>query len=69
MRTFPKGHTFLIFTNTITHQYAILTCNFVKTGRLGLTLAARTALLVFLVEEVKVVVIKGCTNKDIGDEF
>ena len=64
-----RSHLFLICTDTCTYQYAIITCKFVNTGRVGLTLAARTSLLVFLVEDVEVVVTKRFTNKDIGDEF
>ena len=70
MRTFAKGHTFLIiFTEARTYQYAIIAFEFVNTGRVGLTLAGGATLLVCLVDVVEVVVIKGCTSKDIGDEF
>ena len=64
-----RSHLFIIATDTCTYCYAIITCKFVNTGRVGLTLAAGTSLLVLLVEDVEVVAIKGITNKDIGDEF
>ena len=60
---------FMIFASTCTYRYAIMTCQLVNTGRVGLTLAARTSLLVLLVEDVEVVAIKWIANKDIGDEF
>ena len=70
MRTFAKGHTFfIIFTDTRTYQHAISTCKFVNTGRVGLTLAGGSTLLVCLVDVFEVVVIRECTSKDIGDEF
>jgi hypothetical protein len=69
MRTFAKGHTLIIFPSTRTYQYAILTCKFVNTGRVGLTLPARTTLLVVLVDDVDFVGIKGFTDKNIGNEF
>ena len=64
-----KLHLFIISTDTCTHHYAIIACKFVNTGRVGLTLAARTSLLVFLVEDVEVVAAKGFTDKDVGDEL
>ena len=64
-----RSYLFIISTDTSTYHYAIITCKFVDTGRVGLTLAAGTSLLVLLVEDVEVVAIKGITNKDIGDEF
>ena len=64
-----RSHFFIIFTDTQTYQHAILTCKFVNTGRVGLTLAGGTTLLVFLVDVAEVVVIKGCASKDIGDKF
>jgi hypothetical protein len=57
------------FTNTGTYQYSILTCEFIHTGRVGLTLTSRTTLLVALVKDAEVVVIKWIADKDIGDEF
>jgi hypothetical protein len=64
-----RSHIRQAFKNTGTYQYSILTCKFVNTGRVGLTLTSRTTLLVLLVEDAEVVVIKGITDKDIGDEF
>ena len=62
-------HTLEPFTNTATYQYTIFTCKFVNTGRVGLTLAARTSLLVGMVENFEVIAINGFADKDIGDEF
>ena len=64
-----RSHLFVISTDTCTYHYAIITCKFVNTGRVGLTLAARPSLLVFLVEDVEVVATKGFPDKDVGDEF
>ena len=55
--------------NTGAHQYAVLTCKFVDMGRVGLTLAARTTLLVVVVEDFEVVIINIFTEKDICNEF
>ena len=64
-----RSHLFIILTDTCTYHYTIITCQFINTGRVGLTLAARTSLLVLLIEHVKVVSTKGFTDEDIGDEF
>jgi hypothetical protein len=55
--------------NTSTYHEAIFACEFVKAGRVGLTLMARTMLLVAVIDDVKIVVIKIVAEKDIGDEF
>ena len=57
------------FINAYPHHYAVLACNFVKSGRAGLALVVRTTLLVGIVENVEVVVINVVASKDIGDEF
>jgi hypothetical protein len=57
------------FTDTDTYQYAIFTYKFVNTSRVGLTLAARTTLLVVVVEDFEVIVINRFADKNIGDEF
>jgi len=62
-------HTLKPFTNTATYHYAIFTCKFVNTGRVGLTLVAKTALLVSVVEDFEVIAINRFADKDIGDEF
>ena len=59
----------MIFTDTRTYHYAIITCKFVNTSRVGLTLAAGTSLLVFLVKDIEIVPTNGFTDEDIGDEF
>ena len=64
-----RSHVLLIFTNTRTYQYAVLTRKFVNTRRVCLTFAAGTISLVVPVEDIEVVVIKGFTKKNIGDEF
>ena len=64
-----RSHISVISTDICTYQYAIITCKFINTGRVGLTLAARTSLLVLLVEDIEVIVTKGFTSEDIGDEF
>jgi hypothetical protein len=64
-----RSHILKAFKNTGTYQYPILICEFVHTGRVGLTLIGRTTLLVVLVEDVEVVVTKWIADKDIGDEF
>lgn len=70
MRTFATGHSHLLtFPNAGAYQYAVLTCKFVNTGRVGLTLAARSTLLIAVVEDLEVVPISGVANKDIGNEF
>ena len=63
-----KSHLFII-SIACTYHYTIITCQFVNTGRVSLTLAARTSLLVLLIEDVEVVATKGVTDEDIGDEF
>ena len=54
--------------NTGDYRYAVLTCKFVGTGRDGLTLVARTPLLIFVVEDLEVVVIDIFAEKDIRNE-
>ena len=55
--------------NTGAYRYAVLTCKFVDTGRVGLTLVARTPLLIAVVEDLEVVVIDIFAEKDIRNEF
>jgi hypothetical protein len=55
--------------NTGTYHKAICACKFVQAGRTGLTLMARTILLVSVVDDVKIIVINIVAEKDIGDEF
>ena len=56
-------------TSTRAHQYAVLACEFIKTRRVGLALAAGPTLLVAVVEEVEVIAINAFADKDIRDEF
>ena len=55
--------------DTGAYQYAVLTCKFVDTGRVGLTLAARAPLLIAVVEDLEVIVIDIFAEKDIRNEF
>ena len=55
--------------NTGAYRYAVLACKFVGTGRVGLTLAARTPLLIAVVKDLEVVVIDIFAEKDIRNEF
>ena len=64
-----RSHFFIKFPDTRTYHHAVITCKFVNASRVGLTLAARTSLLVLLIEDVEVVSPKGFTDEDIGDEF
>ena len=51
-----------------TYDYTILACKFVNAGGVGLTnLVVRTALLVVMVENVKVVIIRVISGKNIGE--
>jgi hypothetical protein len=52
-----------------TYQYTVRTSKFVNAGRVGLTVAVRTTLLVAVVEDSEVVAINVLADKDIGDEF
>ena len=52
-----------------TYHYAVFTREFVKAGRVSLTLVARPTLLVAAVEYFNVVAIGIVSNKDIGEEF
>ena len=52
-----------------TYHYAVFAREFVKAGRVGLTLVARPTLLVAAVEDFKVVAIGIIADKDIGEEF
>ena len=52
-----------------TYHYAVFAREFVKPGRLGVTLVARTTLLIAAVEDFKIVAINIVANKDIGEEF
>ena len=56
-------------TETSTYPYAVPTCEFIQTGRVGLALAVRTTLLVGTVEDIEVVAIDIFADKDIGDDF
>ena len=55
--------------STCTYHHSIFAREFVKAGRVGLTLVAGTILLVATVEDLEVVAINSVANKDIGDEF
>ena len=55
--------------NTGAHRYAVLTCKSVETRRVRLSLGARTALLVGVVEDFEVVIINTVAEKDICNEF
>ena len=55
--------------STGTYHHAIFALEFVKAGRVGLTLAAGTLLFIAIVEDLEVVAINSVANKDIGDEF
>ena len=52
-----------------TYHYAIFAREYVKAGRIGLTLVDGTFLLVDAVEDFKVVAINIVADKDIGEEF
>ena len=54
---------------TSTYHYTIVACELVKAGKVSLTLATGTILLVAQVEDFKVVVISIVADKDIGEEF
>ena len=70
MRTFAKGHTYLLNIHKChTYHYTVLTCKFVNTGRVGLRLTARTTLLVTVVKDIEVITINVVADKDVGDEF
>jgi len=65
-----KGlHTRTALKHTVAHHHAVLARNFVKAGRIGLTLVVRTTLLVRLVEDFEVIVIDVLAKKHIGDVF
>ena len=52
-----------------TYHYAVVAREFVKAGRVGVTLVAGTTSLVAEVEDFKVVVVNIVADKDIGKEF
>ena len=64
-----KSYALITLKNTGTHRYAVLTCKFVDMGRVGLTLAARTTLLIAVVEDSEVVIVNIFAEKDICNEF
>ena len=51
------------------YHYAIFAREFVKAGRVGLSLVHGTTLLVAAVEDFKVVAVNIVADEDIGDEF
>ena len=57
----------IMFQNDVTYCYAILACEFVKAGRVGLTLTIRTNLFIGAVEDFEVVEINSVADKDIGE--
>ena len=59
----------LLTKNTGAYHYAVVTRDFVKTGRIGLALIIRTTLLIRVIENVEVVVINVFAENDIGNEF
>ena len=55
--------------NTGAYRYAVRTGKYVRTGRVGLTLVARTPLLITVVEDLEVVYIDNFAEKDSRNEF
>jgi hypothetical protein len=68
MRTLGRGYTSSLWQCAGTYYYAVFASDFVKGGRVGLTLVVETTLLVVAVEDVKVVLINIVAQKDIGEE-
>ena len=52
-----------------TYHYAVVARELIKAGKVSLTLATGTTLLVAEVEDIKAVVISIVADKDIGEEF
>ena len=69
MRTLGRNYTYSLSQHVGTYHYAVVASDFVKAGRVGLSLAAGTTLLVVVVEDFKAVAINSVSDKDIGKEF
>ena len=58
----------LLNKNTVAYHFAVGARDFVKAGRVGLTLIIRTTLLICAIEDVEIVV-TNVADKDIGNEL
>ena len=69
IRTLEKGYTYYYTQFAGTYHYAVIAREFIKAGKVSLTLATGTTFLVAEVEDFKAVVISIVADKDIGEEF
>jgi hypothetical protein len=67
MRTLQRGHRLTTFMDAGTYQCTAVALNVINACRVGLTLTARTALLVGAVKDFEVVAINSVADKDIGN--